>query len=1028
MMRILKTAMVLSGLLLSTVLWAQDRTITGKVVDENNDPMPTVTIYIKGTTNGVVSDADGNYRITVPNSDGTLVFQFVSYKTQEIVIGNQTTIDVTMEPEYIDGGEVIVTAFGIGKQKRALGYAADDLDGKELEAKPQADVARLLRGKFPGVQINTTGGFLGRGTNVIVRSKSSVTGDNQPLYIVDGVAFDSQRFIDLDPNNIENISVLKGLTASLVYGQEGRNGVILITTKTGLNDPDAGDRLNISVSQTFFSNTVGNLPNFQNTYGQGANNAINTTFFGTWGDRFNGQIVPHPLAPILPEFAGQTVEYKAVPNNVSDFFSRGLGSLTSVVGQAQKGNTSVGFSFARNQETGYVDENRLGRLNFGANINSKIHDRVTLNTSFQYSQTEFIRPTAGFFQLLLWIPRNLDIHNLPFENPATGENVYYRTNIVNPRWNQKYSRFSENTNRFFGKVGLTIDISDQVKFTYNLGIDSYARTDRDYINRGAPVVPLGFLNTTNLNVLNYDHNFLFSAGGIELSPELTLDITSGLNLRNKNSSLNGLTSTDQVVFGYINHANFRTHANLANSEVTTNVVGLWAQAEFDYQGYLYMTLSGRNDWGSQLEKENRSVFYPSASVSWIPTTMFENLQTDNLNYLKLRFGYGTSAGFPNPFLTRPVLAANATSFIGFDGTNISTNAVSGFQPNPDLKPELHQEFEAGFEGQFFKRRLVVDASVYRRISKDQILNRSLPNTTGFSTTVINAGRIDTEGIELGVTYTPIDRGNFRWDITTNFTAYETTVIDLPEERINISNNLNFAIEGQPLGVFRGTYALRDDEGNLLINPTDGKIISNAAIGLDNKIIGDPNPDFDLTLINSIRWKGFTFMAQIEYRHGGDIFSNTMSNLLRRGVTKDTEGIRERSHIITGVLGDPDTGEAILDENGSKIENTIQIAPNDLFFINLMDVNENIVVDGSTIRLREVGVSYDLPEKLLVKTPFKAVNIGVNAQNFFFRAFNFPRHLNMDPEVLSSGVGNGQGLDFQVDPSMKKFGVSLKVNF
>ncbi len=1013
--------------LIVTTAWAQDRTVTGTVTGEDGLGLPQVSVILKGTTNGVPTDVDGKYRLSVPASGGVLVFRYLGYTTQEITVGNQTTIDVKLVEDVGDLGEVVVTAFGIEKEKRALGYAVNQIDADAFEGKPQTDIALSLRGKIPGVQINETGGQLGRGTNVIIRGISSATGNNQPLYIVDGVAYDSQRFIDLDPNNIENISVLKGLAASLVYGQEGKNGVILITTKTGAISVDGPESFDIQLTQTFSNNQVLNLPDLQNTYGQGADNNVNTTFFGTWGAKMLGQVVPHHLAPVRAEFAGVTSTYSPRPNNVEDFFGNGFGSNTSVIARVSKGGTSAGFNFGRNQEEGYLKENTISKINFGASFNTEIHKGVRLNASFQYNDTDIRRPPNRTFQLLTWIPRNLDIQNLPFQDEATGANIYYRNTITNPRWSLANSAILSETSRLFAKIGLIIDIADNMTLTYNLGLDNSRSEGTFYENKGRIGGQLGFLNTSNSNVLNYDHTFLFNARGFELTPELTLDLSSGLNLRNRNFSSNGTNSSGQVVFGFLRHSNFSTQLPAGNSDVTTNVIGLWAQAELSYNDYAYLTVAGRNDWGSQLEKENRSIFYPSASLSLIPTTMFDNLQSSTLNYLKVRLGYGTSAGFPQPFNTRAQLLANAQSFVLANGTAVPTNAVSPNQPNPNLKPERSEEFELGIEAEFFNRKLSADISLYKRISEDQILRRALPASTGFNTTLINAGRLDTKGLEIGLTYDAINTGDFQWQIIGNFNAYETTVIELPEDRISI-NGTNFAIVGQPYGVFRSTFMMRDDEGNLLINPLDGKIIRNNNVGVDNKVVGDPNPDYTMTLINSVNYKGFSLGVQVEFTKGGDIFSTSQSNLLRRGVTKDTESLRESTHIIPGFYGDPNTGEVILGGDGNKIPNNVQISPNDLFFINLMDTGEAIVVDGTTLRIREISLGYDFPSKLMSKTPFKSANLSLLINNVWFKAFNFPKHLNVDPGILGSGVGNGQGIDNQLDPSMRKIGVNLRVNF
>ncbi len=1012
--------------------FAQESTITGTVTDESG-PLPGVSIIIKGTTRGTETDFDGNYSIKA-NAGDVLVYSFIGMKKQEKTVGTASVINVVMEADNILD-EVVVTAQGIRREKKALGYAVTTIDSGDIESKPETDVAKILTGKIAGVEVNPSGGFLGSGTNVIVRSKNSITGNNQPLYIVDGAPITGDRSFDLDPNNIASTSVLKGLAASTLYGEDGRNGVILITTKTG-QSKTTNKKFEITLSNTTSFLEVGNLPTYQNTYGQGADNSINTTFFGNWGARFNGQIVPHHLsisayANSFPQFQGATVEYKAVPDNVSDFFGSGYGNTTSLILSKSYEDASFSISIGHSTQTGYVKENTLDKLNIGFGGRAKLSNKFSFNASMNFSNVKSKRPTRNLFTLLTWIPRNLDIHNLPFEDPSTGASVYYRTTITNPRWQQKYTSFQENNDRIFIKAGLDYDFSDKVKLSYVYSLDNYNELNLDYTHKGGTNNPLGFLQRFNDYNKVSNHRLSLLGNAIPLTKKISMNGVIGAEFKNDIKDVNGIFSTDQVVFGFLDQTNFREHTPIRADEYgigssEQNRIGVYGSVDFAYENYLYLTLSGRNDWASTPEKDNRTLFYPSISLSFIPTSAFEGMS--NSNFLKLRASYGTSANFPTPYLTRPTLNAAANAFINpFTGAVTSTNSLSGFLPNPNLKPELLKEFEVGVEGKYFKNRVIFDFSAYKRITEDQILFSGLPNTTGFNRTVINAGRVDTDGIEGSITVIPIQTDDFTWSMTNTFTAYETTVKELPVDRVDISSGINYAIEGEAFGVFRGTYAVRDDEGNLLIDATTGKIVRSQDLGLEDKIIGDPNEDWRLTNINSFSYKGFTLDVQMEYIHGGDIYSVTASNLLRRGVTRDTED-REGTYIIPGVLADPNTGDVLLDANGQKIPNTIQIGANDLYFINTVDVNENIVFDASVIRLRDISLSYNLPEKMIGKTPFGSVTFTLSGNNLWYKAPNLPKYMNLDPEVLSAGVGNAKGLDFQNDPSYKQYSFGVKLTF
>ncbi len=1022
--------------------FAQERTISGTVSDDLG-PIQDITVKVKGSDRGTVTDFDGKYSVQAKTGE-VINFTHISYGAVEKIVGASNVLDVTMKISGNALDEVVVTAQGVKREKKTLGYSVTTIKTEEIESKAETDIARILTGKIAGVQTNPAGGLLGSGTNVIIRSKSSITGDNRPLYVVDGAPISGDRYQELDANNIVSTSVLKGLAASTLYGEDGRNGVILITTKTGSRS-NAEKGFEISLTNTILFNRVGNLPDFQNKYGQGADQVINTTYFGTWGAEFNGQTVPHhlsigPYADIFPEFQGATTEYKAVPNNVEDFFGSGQGNNTSLNLSKSGEDYNINFSLGHSDQKGFIDTNTLNRLTLGLGGNMKLSNKFSLSTNFLFSRTKINSPSRGMFQLLTWIPRNLDIHNLPYENPVDHSNVYYRTTINNPLWTLNNSGRKDFSDGFYGKVGLSYEINDTYNLSYRLGMDTFNRNKQDFRNTGGANDDRGFFREVQNKKTIMDNTFIVNADYKEITKNISLTALLGVTLKHEKSDVFGIVSQNQIVHGLISHSNFidQTFTDTDptadfvgpdGTPFTKNTIGVYGDFRFGFKEFAFLSLSARNDWSSTVEKENNSLFYPSASFSFLPTTAFSALKgKKNINFLKFRMGYGTSANFPDPYRTRATLAANANSFIDpYTGQGIVTNFLGSFQPNPDLKPERLSEFEVGMEGTFFNRKLNVDLSLYTRTADDQILATDLPATTGFTRKLINIGRVDTEGFELGLTYKVVDKGDFSWTINGNFTAYETTVIEIPSSQINIAGGRNFAVEGAPLGVFIGSYMVRDDNGNLLINPTNGKIITSSSIGLEDKIIGDPNEDWTSSLINTFRYKGLSLSAQVEYRHGGDIWSDSASNLLRRGVTEDTID-REGTYIIPGVLANPNTGAVILDSNAQPVQNNIQIGANDLYFINTVDVDETTVYDASTVRLRNVSLSYNLPKKYLKKIPFGSISITASGNNLWYYSPNMPEHLHIDPEVVSANVGNLRGVDLQNEPSYRLYSMSVKLTF
>ena len=1044
-------------------------TVNGTVIDANGDAIPGANIRAKGYSDvGTISDLNGAYSLSVPSEATTLVYSFVGMQTQEVEIGGQTTINVTLENEDVGIDEVVVTALGIKRDKKALGYSVGKVNSEELNQKPEVDIAASLTGKVAGVDIVKNGGAIGSGSSITIRGSSSINTSNAPLFVVDGVPFDassnqiglfssgggntnmaSSRFLDIDPNNIESLSVLKGLSATALYGDEGRNGVIIITTKTGSKKESKG--MTVSFNQAFYLNQVSKLPEYQNTYGQGGDNSTNVGFAGNWGNAFSDNLtVNHHLqafANVFPEFAGATVPYQAFENNVSDFFRKGYGSNTYLNISSGFENGSINFSTGFTDEDGYIPENNIKKFNAGLGVNyntGKFH----FNSSFNYAKTEYKTPPLAargannavtILERLLYIPRNLDLTNLPYENPLDGSSVYYRNDQENPYWLVDNAGTLDVTDRFFGNVGATYDIMDILSVSYKAGLDMYSGNIRYHINKGgvsSVYAQDGYLREQRIKNVKWNQDLIFSLKSVKITDDIDISAVAGLQIYNNEYSRGGIVSSGQVIFGGLQHDNFSAAANIdpltgsaLDNYSNVTKIGVYTQATMDYKDYIYLTVSGRNDWGSTVEKENNSLFYPSASLSFIPTAAFENLQSKYLNFLKVRAAYATSAGFPGPYRTRNsfVLVPQA-----FDDGNGPVPSISSYVylGNPNLKPERHAEFELGIETNLFDNRVSFEGTYYNKVSKDQILDKRLDPSTGYRITSINLGRVDAYGYEINLGLTPVRTDKIVWSINTIFSMHRSKVIDTGGDRImfnGFNDQGNFAIEGEPLGVLVGDYAVKDTDGSYLINANDGHIIKSGDVGLEIDIVGDPEPDFKLNFVNALTFMGFTFHAQLDYTHGGDFYGQTISTLLRRGVTKDTED-REGTYIIPGVLANPNTGDVLLDANGNRMPNVIAIGMNDIHFLNIDDSFGQGIYDATIIRLREIALSYDLPKSLMSKTPLGSLSFTLSAQNLWYYAPNIPKYTNFDPETMSTGVGNGRGLEYNSPPSATKFGFAIKATF
>ncbi|MEN2281854.1 SusC/RagA family TonB-linked outer membrane protein [Algoriphagus sp. SE2] len=1050
---------------LSYEVSAQQRVITGTVISEEDGlGLPGATVLVKGTTVGTTTDLDGNYSINVPAGSDVLIFSFVGLVSAEEAIGNRTIINVTLTTDAAQLSEVVVTAIGIEREKKALGYAVTTVGDEQLENRPEGDVARVLQGKVPGVNITSTNGMSGSGTNMVIRGYSSATGSNQPLFVVDGVPFNtstnntngfttggattSSRFLDIDPNNIESMSVLKGLSATVLYGDQGRNGVILITTKSGASKRKAAE---VTINQSIFTNEAASLPTYGTTYGNGFQQAPGF-FFSNFGPRLDAGItVNHPYASssiasireAFPQFwvdgivGGTPVqyEYKAYADPSEIFFRTGLISNTSV--QISGGSDRTGFnaSFGYTDEEGFTPGNELKKYNFGLGVNSAVTDKLSINSSFTFAITDLQSPpvNAAFgsgpsggipsvFAHVLYTPRSVDLGGLPFENPVDNSSVYYRgaNNIVNPNWLAKYYQNTSDVNRFFNSTSINYDLNDDFSVTYRIGLDTYTEIQEKRYNKGAgsgsAAIQSGLYETANIVNTIWNQDLILNWKK-EFSDNFGMSALLGGNSRYDSFTRTGIESQNQLAFGLFNHGNF-TSANEGglNRLQEQRRMGVYANLTFDYSNYLYLNISARNDWTSTVEKENRSILYPGASVSFIPSTAFD-WNSSTINDLKLRLGYGTSAGFPNPYRTRNTLAQEAIAF-SRDGQVTQTHSVSNVLGNPNLKPELQEEIEFGVEAVMFNNKLRFDLSLYEKNTNDLITQAPIDPSTGFTSTAINVGKIRTRGIELQANVTPVSTASgFTWNSIVNWGLYRSVTMELGDglEEIVVAGFTtlgNFAIPGEPFNVIKGIGFERDEQSGLPV------ILSNGLQKQDPelKILGDPNPKWNGSWINTFSFKGFTLNAMLEYRHKGAIFSNTVTGTLARGVTKDPVVDREMTFIMPGVK-----------EDGTP--NDIQITASDYFFGGYhLGADEANVFDGSMIRLRELSLGYELPSTLIAKTPFKRASIAISGSNLWFRALNFPPNMNYDVDVLGTGVGNGLGFDFVTGPSSRRFGGTVTLAF
>ncbi|WP_375325306.1 SusC/RagA family TonB-linked outer membrane protein [Flagellimonas sp. GZD32] len=1062
------------------ISFAQDKTITGTVTDGDGLPLPGVNIVVEGTTTGTQTDFDGNYAITASEGQ-TILFTYIGQRPATRVVGAASVINVQMEADTQALEEVVVTAQGIKREKKALGYAVSSVGAEDLNDKTEGDVARVLSGKASGVNITAAGGMSGSATNVVIRGLSSFSGSNQALFVVDGVPFSSDtnaagnfldgnvgssRFLDLDPNNIANIEVLKGLAAATLYGTAGKNGVILITTKAGAAT-EGKKKSEITVSQSYFVNALASLPDYQDKYGNGFDQAFGW-FFSNWGPSFEREgiagwgnpnsfpaiydiddqgTIRHPYATsslssvrnAFPELQNARYEWRPY-DSVENFLAPGGVSNTSinVNGSSADGNTNYNVNLGLLDDESFVPGNSIQRMNLSVGGRSKLSNKFTVSAVMNYSRTDYKSPPVAasrgngslglsLFGHVFFTPRSVDLMGLPWENPIDNSSVYYRaTNgIINPRWVQNNVKYRQQTNRVFWNASLAYAINDNMNLTYRAGLDFYNERNTNYSNKGGVgfnQAIFGFLDTYDNNNTIWDH-YVALDGNYDLSEKLGMSFTAGATVKSTTYDRQGVSSSGQIAYGVARHFNYETQVPIQYLE-KQNIAGILGQATFDFDNMLYLSLATRTDWVSNLASANNSMTYPSASISFLPTAAFSGLQSaGGLNFLKLRAGIGQSAAFPGAYPT--VRTVNQSTRAWGEGGELTTNANSPFAANEDLKPELLTEYELGFESKFLNNAVSLDFTYFNRVTKDLIVREPLSPSTGFTVTQSNVGKIEGQGVEidLGVDWFRSESSDgFNWNSRVNFSTYKPKVVEQEQDIIIYGGRQelflggNAAIEGQPLGVIVGTAIGRDEDGNFLVDSSGNYVSVESDINGDTPIIGDPNPDFTTNFINSIRFKNWNLGFQFNWTKGGDMMSNTIATLLGRGLITETQD-REQTFILPGVQ--QSTGEV----NNKQINNS------SFYFTNvLFGPAEMKIYDASVVRLQELSLGYTFPSKFLEKTPFGSLTITAQGFNLWYDAYNTPDGANFDPNVMGAGIGNSQGFDYINGPASKKYGMSVKLTF
>ncbi len=1043
--------------------YAQQRTVTGTITDnESGEPVPGVSIVIKGTSTGTVSDINGKYQIGVQEG-AVLVFQGVGLVQQEVTVGAQSVIDLIMQIDTRQLGEVVITAVGIESDKRTLGYSIQSVKSEDIVSSRETNLVNALNSKVAGVQVVSSAGSPGASANIRIRGNTSITGNNSPLFVVDGIPIsngtsgngvggvdNSNRAIDLNPNDIESLTVLKGPAATSLYGIRAANGAVIVTTKRGKSG-----KPRISITSAFTADRVNQLPELQSTYAQGRPvEGVSTwrgpeTFEGfSWGPRIstlefdgdtdypydrNGRLVPTGTGNGIAARAYDPYTFFVTGNTWDNNISVNGGT------DAARYFVSVGYL----TQNGVVPNADFQRITARANIDFKISEKITSGISVGYTNSggNRIQRGSNISGVMLGLLRNtptFDIGNglegrEAADDPSTyqlpdGTQRSYRAGIYDsPYWTVNKNPFEDDVNRIIGNVNVGYQALDWLKFSYKAGIDFYVDRRLSALDVNSADTPDGavFTSSQNVTFLNSDALAIISK---KLSDDFQLDAVVGHNYFEQN--FNTQTGTG-LALGIPGLFNFNNASTLQTSEAISSrkVHGVFADVKLSWRDMLFLNLSARNDWSSTLPKDNNSILYPAVSLGFAFSELLP--QSNGFTYGKLRLSYGEVGNDAPLFATDNYFNSVVAGGDGFiSALSAPINGIGAFElatlaGNNQIVPELTKTFEVGGEFRFLKDRITLDVTYYNSRSEGQIIGVDLSAATGFTSVIQNAGTIENSGIEIllqGTAIMPTSADGFRWDIDVNFTSFKNTVTELAEgvERIGLAgftSTSSNVIAGEPYGVIFGSRYRRNDAGQLIVGANGWPLLAST-----DGPIGDPNPDFLLGIRNTFTWKGISVSALLDIREGGDVWCGTCGILDYFGTSQRSADTREiTGFVFPGVQEDGSVNTVPVDFANPASVNGV----NDFRYVRygFGGVSEDSMFDGSWIRLRELTISYSLPSSLFSSGFVKGVNFSLTGRNLFLIT-DFP---GVDPETNLTGASNGIGLDYFNMPNTKSYGFSVKVD-
>lgn len=1068
------TMLVLALFVCASSVFAQSRTVRGTVVSANdNSPITGATVIIDGTHNGSVTDSNGVFTISNVDGDVTLDVRFIGYVAKKVAVAaSETKVTIAMKEEALKADEVVVTGLGISREKKALGYAVQDLKTEDLTAAGNSNIITSLQGKVSGVEIKPSSGMPGASSQIVIRGARSFTGNNQPLYVIDGMPISSQsdlstknsvtgadfanRAIDIDPNDIESMNILKGQAASALYGIRASNGVVVITTKSGKKG--GSGKVNVNFSNTTSFDKLSRKPTMQTTYAQGAGGNYNPTNSMSWGPKisdlansmsgrknadgsmfyYGGNNNAHPGKFFVPQLEQAGLDPWQTPqafDNVGNFFQTGYTTNTAASVSQAKDDFSYYLGLNNTKQEGIIKSTGMVRTGARMNAETKLSKSWRTGFSGSYNQTSIDKAASANDALLGTVygsPASYDINNYPYKDPIDPyKQINYRSlTFNNPYWAMENNVYAEKTSRFYGNTFVEFapdydwSHNQRIAVKYQVGVDTYNTiydTILEYGHRGSKgeIRNETYSNSTYNSLATFTYN-------VDILPNFKLDLLLGTELNHTNVR-NLWAGGQNFNFGgwaHIDNAITQWGGDIREKDRT---VGFFGNLNLAFKDMLYLGVTAREDVVSIMPRNNRSFFYPSVSLGYVFSEhkVFKN--SDVLNFGKLRFSYaevGQASRYYNNYYDKSSYGGGFWAYapIVYPNDGFSSYAPYAIIYDENLKPQNTISYEAGIDLRMFKNILELSYTYSRQNVKDQIFGVPLAGSTGYEQRIMNGGRIHTDTHEVLATVNIIQKRDWDWSVNANFTKMDNYVDELAPgvESIFLGGFVTPQVragKGDKFPVIYGQSFQKDAQGRTLVdeqqflengkeNPYYGMPMAGAP-----EVIGKVSPNFILGFGTSLRWKDIQLRATFDYKNGGQMYSGT-NGLMRLYGTSGVTSDRETPFTYDGYLS-----------NGQK--NTIvRGGANDkgayeTLYSSALDIDEAYIYESDFVKLREINIQYKIKA-------YKTFTIGLNV--FARNIFIWSKLPNLDPESSQGNTNMGGAFERFSLPQTSSYGFGVNLSF